>query len=102
MLATVGRPIPGGGDWILEPEFDGWRIVAHVTREALGCRRETAAATTVGCRESPRRSQGCRLAVSWTASSSAWRRSRAGACAAAWIASARWRRAANSGGAGTW
>ena len=31
MLAASGRTIPEGSDWILEPKFDGWRMLAHVT-----------------------------------------------------------------------
>lgn len=31
MLATPGRTLPDGGDWVLEPKWDGWRALAHVT-----------------------------------------------------------------------
>jgi bifunctional non-homologous end joining protein LigD len=33
MLATPGRAMPEGDGWVLEPKWDGWRAVAHVTGE---------------------------------------------------------------------
>jgi bifunctional non-homologous end joining protein LigD len=31
MLATPGQVPPSGGEWVLEPKWDGWRAIAHVT-----------------------------------------------------------------------
>jgi bifunctional non-homologous end joining protein LigD len=31
MLATPGRALPSGKGWVLEPKWDGWRVIAHVT-----------------------------------------------------------------------
>ncbi len=31
MVATPGRAMPEGDRWVLEPKWDGWRAVAHVT-----------------------------------------------------------------------
>ena len=31
MLATPARALPDGDDWVLEPKWDGWRALAHVT-----------------------------------------------------------------------
>jgi bifunctional non-homologous end joining protein LigD len=31
MLATPGRALPNGGGCVLEPKWDGWRVIAHVT-----------------------------------------------------------------------
>src|SRR4051812_37406943 len=31
MLATPGRALPTGDGWILEPKWDGWRALAHIT-----------------------------------------------------------------------
>ena len=31
MLATPGRALPEGDGWVLEPKWDGWRALAHVT-----------------------------------------------------------------------
>src|SRR3954451_18689156 len=33
MLATPGRAMPDGPGWVLEPKWDGWRALAHVTGE---------------------------------------------------------------------
>lgn len=33
MLATPGRAMPEGDGWVLEPKWDGWRALAHVTGE---------------------------------------------------------------------
>src|SRR4051794_32654404 len=41
MLATPGRAMPEGPGWVLEPKWDGWRALAHVTGE--GARIFTAA-----------------------------------------------------------
>jgi hypothetical protein len=30
MLATIGRQMPNGGEWVLEPKWDGIRALAHV------------------------------------------------------------------------
>ena len=48
MLATSGRAIPDGAGWILEPKFDGWRLIAHVTPTAPASGHGTAAAITTG------------------------------------------------------
>src|SRR3954469_18417465 len=31
MLATTGRELPDGPGWALEPKWEGWRALAHVT-----------------------------------------------------------------------
>jgi ATP-dependent DNA ligase len=31
MLATPGRALPTGGEWVLEPKWDGWRALVHTT-----------------------------------------------------------------------
>jgi bifunctional non-homologous end joining protein LigD len=33
MLATPGSALPSGEGWVLEPKWDGWRAIAHVTVE---------------------------------------------------------------------
>lgn len=37
MLLTTAREWPAGGDWILEPKWDGYRFVAHVENGRARC-----------------------------------------------------------------
>lgn len=37
MLLTTARERPLGGDWILEPKWDGYRFVAHVEDGCARC-----------------------------------------------------------------
>jgi bifunctional non-homologous end joining protein LigD len=82
MLATPGRALPAGDDWALEPKYDGWRALAHVTpdgpriftRHGEGHHRRLPA-LNAALAELP-------LARSSTANSSACNRSRADGCAA--------------------
>ena len=85
MLATPGRALPEGSGWVLEPKWDGWRALAHVTpngpriftRHGKGHHRRLPA-LNAALAELP-------LARSSTASSSACNRSRAGGSGAASI-----------------
>ena len=35
MLATAGKDVPSGADWVFEPKYDGIRIIALVTPDAV-------------------------------------------------------------------
>ena len=35
MLATAGKEVPAGGEWVFEPKYDGIRIVALVTEDRV-------------------------------------------------------------------
>src|SRR5437868_772780 len=35
MLCTPGRTLPTGDGWILEPKWDGIRVLAHITPQGL-------------------------------------------------------------------